>query len=101
MLRLRNLNQMPPGGYAYVQAETGMKFDGNTPFRAQSFQIAAHRKANGLPRSTVQEAAADLEATVCARHPGVCFDNTKPNDYGLIFPKAKAGGCASCGGRRA
>lgn len=101
MLRLTRLDIMVPGGYAYVQHETGMRFDGNTPLRAQGKQLEAHRKANGLPRATFAEAIEDIEAATCARVPGMCYDTNAPAASAAAIMATAWRGCGSCGGRRA
>lgn len=101
MLRIARANVLPPGGYSYRQPETGMEFDGNTLFRAQARQIATHRKANGLPRSTVDEASEDLMAYTCARVPGVCTDLSGPLSQAVPGSGTRrVRKCGSCGGRK-
>ena len=100
MLRLRKYDFNVPGGYRYVQPETGMKFDGNTLFKPQVKAILTHRKANNLTRTTWDEVADDLEAYTCARMPGVCYgttDNTRQSSPARVAATRKCGGC---GGRR-
>lgn len=100
MLRLARMNVFPPGGFAYVQPETGMRFDGNTMFQAQARQIATHRRANNLPRASVEEAEEDLMATVCGRYPGVCIDTVNRAASALAARSAPRRKCGSCGGRK-
>lgn len=101
MLRLRRFDFNVKGGYQYIQAETGMKFDGNTPFRPQANQIALHRKANNLARATFDEAAQDLEAATCARVPGVCYETQRKFSAPAENMAKASRGCGSCGGRKA
>lgn len=103
MPRIAKMNVLPPGGYKYVQPETGMQFDGNTLFRAQARLIATHRKANSLPRSSREEVEEDLMAYTCQRVPGICIDgspakSSAPPANGNPGPKRR---CATCGGRKA
>ncbi len=98
MLRLKRYDFNLPGGYQYVQPETGMKFDGNTPFKGQVRLITTHRIANHLTRATRDEVAVDLENFTCARVRGVCVDGNKPSMVAQIV--TRKGGCSSCGGRK-
>jgi hypothetical protein len=98
MLRLKRYDFNLPGGYKYVQPETGMKFDGNTPFKAQVVQISVHRKGNNLPRQSRAEVAVDLENYTCARVPGVCIDGVKQST--VVSVVTRKGGCRTCGGRK-
>ena len=98
MLRLKRYDFNLPGGYKYVQPETGMKFDGNTPFKAQVNLITVHRKANNLERKTKAEVAVDLENYTCARVPGVCVGGTKPST--VVQVVTRKGGCVACGGKK-
>lgn len=75
-----------------------MKFDGNTPFKAQVRQIAVHRKANNLARKSQEDVAVDLENYTCARVPGVCIGGTSPSTVTRVV--TRKGGCSSCGGRK-
>lgn len=102
MLRVARMNVFPPGGWAYVQPETGMKFPGNALFKEQARQVATHRSANGLPRATQGESEDDLMATVCTRYPGICIDSKTRQSVSLGVsggPKSRMG-CSSCGGRK-
>ncbi len=98
MLRLKRYDFNLPGGYKYVQPETGMAFDGNTPFKAQVGLITTHRKANNLARATKEETAVDLENYTCARVPGVCVGGTSRSNVAQIV--TRKGGCVSCGGKK-
>ena len=98
MLRLKHFDFNVPGGYQYVQPETGMKFDGNTPFKAQVNVISVHRKANNLQRQSREEVAVDLEYYTCNRVPGVCINGEKRQNAAVVM--RKSGGCSSCGGRK-
>lgn len=97
MPRLKKYDFNVPGGYQYVQPETGMQFNGNTPFRAQVGLITAHRKANNLPRATLDEVWMDLETFTCNRVPSRCIDsNATANARRRTVRR-----CGGCGGRRA
>lgn len=79
-MALITLNTLPPGGFPYTQPETGQKFHGMVTFDMQKSAIAQHRKANQLPRASVQEAAFDLEEFTCNRlgyDPRFCVDAKK------------------------
>ncbi len=101
---------MPTGGYRYTQPETGMKFNGNEPFKPQCLLILAHRKGNRLARATFAEVAEDVVAETCRRVPGICIETAitataavvtsgvATVSTALATPKKK---CGSCGGRKA
>lgn len=93
------MNVLPPGGYRYEQPETGMKFDGNTLFRAQCRSILTHRKANNLARATEEEVEADLMVFTCQRVPGVCTNGADLAKLSAMPRKVRR--CGSCGGRKA
>lgn len=102
MLRIARMNVHPPGGYKYVQPETGMKFSGNELFRSQCRLILAHRKGNALERATLEQVSADLVAYTCARVPGVCTNGQTTAQATVAFPaQRKVGKCGACGGRKA
>lgn len=104
------MNVIPPGGYAYVQPETGMRFDGNTTFRPQCRLILSHRKGNGLPRATLAEVTEDLMSHTCERVPGVCVSSEPAvfnERFNIRILEAISPGvtrvtkrCGTCGGRR-
>jgi len=98
MLRLKRYDFNLPGGYRYVQPETGMEFDGNTPFKAQIRLISAHRRGNNLPRQSAADVAVDLENYTCARVPGVCVGGERPSNVAQVV--VRKGGCVSCGGKK-
>lgn len=79
-----------------------MRFDGNTPWRAQIRTIRKHRLANKLPRTELTEVADDLESFQCNRLPGMCIDMsmsiTQINS--LAARGTRSGGCGHCGGRK-
>lgn len=82
-------NEMPPGGYPYVQAETGMKFPAMIPFRNQAKAIMAHRQANKLQRSSLEECEEDLDLYTCQRignDPRYCIDRSVKKNF---LPKAE------------
>jgi hypothetical protein len=66
-MSLLRIDALPPGGWIYTQSETGWKLRSMDPFRDAAKQVASHRVANNLPRSTVDEAAVDLDAATCQR----------------------------------
>lgn len=103
MLRLRRYDFSLKGGYQYTQPETGMRFDGNTPFRPQVNAILRHRTGNSLRRATWEEVAADLEAYTCARMPGACYDSMLKANGAIArtaAPMRERQKCAGCGARR-
>jgi hypothetical protein len=76
MLSIAKPSIWPPGGYSYVQPDTGRRFDGNTPLTAQAYEISRYRLGNSLARSSVEECLEDLVAYTCARLPGICVQNS-------------------------
>lgn len=102
MLRLRRYDGSLPGGYPYVQPQTGMKFSPNAGWREQIRTIRKHRLANKLPRTELTEIADDLEAYQCQRLPGMCMDLTaNPAQINALAARGtRSGGCGHCGGRR-
>lgn len=97
MPKLRKYNFNVPGGYRYKQPETGMEFDGNTPWKGQVQLILAHRKANNLARATYEEVWQDLEAFTCNRVPGVCVEGVTVMTGNPQITKKP---CSTCGGRK-
>jgi len=69
MARLKNINQIPPGGWFYEQHGTGFASRKGT-LAALITAVADHRKANGLERTLYQEVKADIEAQICERLKG-------------------------------
>jgi hypothetical protein len=106
MLRLIKTNQFPKGGWIYTQPTTGMQFGGNESFLPQVRKIVTHRKANGLPGATIEEASQDLVNFTCARFPSICVEGVAPivvtvSPQRYIAPTTrKTGKCGSCGGRK-
>lgn len=94
-MRLLNTNTLPPGGYPYVQPETGMKFQGMVGFSQQVAAIVAHRRKNQLQRSNAGDAAQDLHDYTCARlgnNPEFCSDGSvviKKKSLGRLWEGAK------------
>lgn len=96
-LRLKSYTTFPPGGFYYQQpGYPKKKFTDYDGFLDQARRISKFRTANQLPRATVVESAEDLEASVCGRAPGACYDTDQPwvAIMALLAPSA---GCASCG----
>lgn len=61
MARIRRFNVTPPGGWRYVQPETGARFSAIT-FEALARDVQAHRAYKGLP---VDAAGPDIERQLC------------------------------------
>jgi hypothetical protein len=62
MARIRHFPLVPPGGWRYVQPETGARFKGTT-FDRLVQEVRAHRAYKGLPVDTVE---LDVEHQLCA-----------------------------------
>lgn len=103
MLRITRLNVIPPGGYQYTQAETGMFFDGNLSFKPQCYAVLTHRRANNLPRATIELVAEDVVAATCQRVPGICTDSSAKTSLAIStgVKSSSTKKCSTCGGRRA
>jgi len=56
---------MPPGGWRYIQPETGFEFRANL-YRDIARKVRDHREANGLPEGDLQR---EIEDFVCAQLP--------------------------------
>lgn len=66
--RLRSYEISPPGGYPFEQREgVHRKFPSVPIIEDQARNVAAFRKANGLPRSTITEALSDVDCFQCQR----------------------------------
>lgn len=61
MARLKHYSITPPGGWRYVQPETGVRFASDN-FRSLCEEVERHRAYKGLPRETL---AADIERQLC------------------------------------
>lgn len=83
---LKSTTSFPPGGFTYQQPESKLKFSQLIPLPDQAKLVAAHRKANGFPRSTTAEAAQDIEEWTCLRlnnDPEWCITDTQKKTAGL------------------
>lgn len=75
MARLRNKRDVPPGGWEYVERETGYRFSADT-FGGLVEKVAEHRKYKGLdPEQTERLIESQLcmklgYGTVCVKEPG-------------------------------
>jgi hypothetical protein len=56
---------MPPGGWRYIQPETGFEFKANL-YRDIERKVRDHREANGIPVGDLRK---DIECFVCAQLP--------------------------------
>lgn len=105
------MNVLPPGGYTYVQPDTGMAFGGNETFKPQCRLILAHRVGNALARATLAEVGEDLVAHTCKRVPGICMEDGTTVAFDLngvrvttsavrsaVAPVKKK--CGTCGGSK-
>ncbi len=73
---------MPPGGWRYIQPETGFEFKAST-LRVVIQKVAEHRRANGLPAG---DPSADIQDFVCAQLPigsENCIHELEGEDYAL------------------
>ncbi len=96
---LKRTDQVPPGSFPYEQTQgIRRKFEATSDIDAQAHLIADFRKANGLERATVEEAAQDVDVYTCQRLGNMsefCRDTEgKPYTPPVTVRK---GGCGSCG----
>lgn len=76
-LILINQNTVPPGGFRYIQPESGKHFSASS-FRAMANNVLAHRRANGFPIGTDFEA--ELQDWLCRKIPDAgmhCYERGK------------------------
>lgn len=85
--RLRSYDQAPPGGYPYTQTKGIRREFPSVPMIEHQAQIvASFRKANGLPRASVQEALSDIDCQQCLRlgnMPAFCVPSDSANIVAL------------------
>jgi len=62
---VRDTTVSPPGGWRYIQPETGFEFTAST-LREVVKRVTAHREANGL---AIGDPSADIQDFVCAQLP--------------------------------
>lgn len=92
-------NELPPGGFSYIQTDTGMRFDGMRSFKEVCIEIKKHRLANNLKRASMTEIAEDLDKYTCGRlgnDPRWCSTGTTT----AYVPVVRTIGCGGCGSRR-
>ncbi len=61
MASIKHFSIVPPGGWRYIQPETGVRFDSDT-FDGLVRQVTVHRKYKGFPFENV---AAEIERQLC------------------------------------
>lgn len=71
MALIRSFRDVPPGGWRYVQPETGVSFSSDT-FEGLVSQIVPHRKYKGLPVESVE---LDVQRQLCL---GLSEEHCKP-----------------------
>lgn len=76
-MKIISKSTLPPGGWAYIQPETKMKFDPMVSFNEQVGIIVKHRKANSLPGADPVTATEDLTRFNCLRLPSICVDESE------------------------
>jgi hypothetical protein len=64
---LKNFNTLPPGGWRYVQPETGYKVNEMGPASDAAKTMLIHRRDNNLPGATMQQCFIDLDNATCER----------------------------------
>jgi hypothetical protein len=96
MLRLRSHNQCPPGEFWYKQAERQKRFGPSPEILSVAKPLSNFRQANGLPRASIEEALADIDAFTCQRQPAWCSDSDK---MASAMANPSGGGCPTCGAK--
>ncbi len=99
--RLTTYNATPPGGYIFPKPTGG---NWSEPMiEAVAGQVSTYRKMNGLPRSTMKEALADVDHYTCQRLGGmsafcVPCNSSAPDTIALgQSSPIVAGPCRGCG----
>ncbi len=98
---LKRTDICPPGSFPYEQTQgIRRKFEATSDIESQAHLVADFRKANGLERATVSEAAQDIDEYTCQRlgfMKAYCRDTEgKPYSPPVSPPR---GGCGGCGAR--
>ncbi len=96
---LKRYDQCPPGSFPYEQTQgIRKKFEATSDIESQAHLVADFRKANGLERATVPEAATDIDTYTCQRLGNMkefCRD-TEGKAYSPPVSPPR-GGCGGCG----
>lgn len=99
-MRLRTYDITPPGGFPYEQTEgVYHKFKSQPQIEAQAAIVSNFRKANSLPRATIKEALADIDAYQCQRLGGMgqwCTD-ASPGMVAIGAASPIITPCKACG----
>lgn len=66
MARYKFLNQVPPGGYWYIQRETALRIEGDSIPEVAKKTIA-HRQYKGLQPTDYATVALEVERQICSR----------------------------------
>ena len=100
--KLRTYDSTPPGGYVYIQQKgISRKFPSVPVIEDQAQAVYQFRKANGLPRASIDEALADIENFTCYRLGGMtewCYPEDANNPgppSGVVQGKKPCRGCGS------
>lgn len=98
---LKTLTTCPPGEFRYQQQSPSgkiVKFDPDPDIHHLAVVVADWRRANNVPRGTVDEALEDIVAYTCQRlgnHDRWCYNTDK--SLTAILPKRSKSGCMGCG----
>lgn len=97
MVWLRSFERnLPPGQFWYQQGSK--KFGSSPEIRSVAERVRNFRKANNLPRASINEALEDIVTFTCNRigqNPTWCYDTNDP--LGVLVSQAASSPCASCG----
>jgi hypothetical protein len=102
--RLIRLTQFPPGGFPFSETVKGQTYDYpdiGLDVGQQSIAILKVRKANGLPRASIDEVQDDLISFTCMRlgcDPTYCYDGFPKGGNPVPFTQS-SGSCGTCGAK--
>lgn len=88
---IKNPTLVPPGGFGYMQPETGVTRDGQS-FSGTVALVQEHRVSNNLDRQDVDDVIADVELQICQRAPGdYCYGNLSVVQQGVTRERILGG----------
>lgn len=101
MWKLLSHDKCPPGEFRYAQEHAGRvkRFGPGPLIHELAKGVAAFRAANGLPRSSPQEALEDIDSFTCQRlgnMPRFCYDSENPVVNAFVSPSGPQP-CPTCG----
>jgi len=100
--KLISWTPFPPGAFPYEQTVKGVVYkwpDVGLDLASQAQKIASFRKANNLPRASLDEVVSDLSEYTCQRlgfDSRWCSDGSTPTQ---AIQHVERRGCATCGAK--